>query len=132
MQQAGRLLVFDVREREEFSVSRLNGAMHVSPATSAEQFLARIESRAPGATVVFYCALGTRSTDFAQGVYHDLIALGAEHAHVLEGGIIAWHNEEFLLVDAKGPTRFVHPFNDELKGRLRKPELARVVAQEGR
>jgi rhodanese-related sulfurtransferase len=132
MQVSGRLLIYDVREREEFSVSRLPGAMHLNPATSAEQLLIRIAGRANGATVVFYCALGTRSTDFAQGVYHELMARGAQDVYVLEGGIIDWHNQGLSLVDIKGPSRFVHPFNDELKGQLKSPELARVFPNEDR
>ena len=36
LQQNARILVFDVREREEFAVSRLPGAMHVSPSTAPE------------------------------------------------------------------------------------------------
>jgi rhodanese-related sulfurtransferase len=126
IQASGRLLIYDVREREEFSVSRLPGAMHVNPATSAEQLLIRIAGRASGATVVFYCALGSRSTDLAQGIYHELMARGAQDVYVLEGGIIDWHNRDLSLVDLKGPSRFVHPFKDELKGRLKSPELARV------
>jgi rhodanese-related sulfurtransferase len=127
MQGSGRLLVYDVRERTEFAVSHLPAAMHVHPWSPTELILARIAGRVRGATVVFYCAIGKRSTDFAQGVYHDLMARGALNVLVLEGGIIDWHNQGLALVDLKGPTKFVHPFNDELKGRLKNPELARVT-----
>ena len=131
LQRDGRILVFDVREREEFAVSRLPGAMHVSPSTAPEQFLTRVASRTSGATFVFYCAVGARSGDLAQSVYHDLMERGATGVYVLEGGIIDWHNAERILVDATGPSRFVHPFNDELKGRLKRPELARNRPGEG-
>jgi rhodanese-related sulfurtransferase len=127
VQGSGRILVYDVREREEFVISRIPGAMHVNPATPAELGLARIAGRARGATVVFYCAIGMRSADFAQGVYHELMARGAQKVLVLEGGIIDWHNQGQSLVDSNGPSRFVHPFNDELKGRLKNPELARMT-----
>lgn len=131
MQQNDRILVFDVREREEFAVSRLPGAMHVSPATSPDQFLSRVANRVRGATFVFYCAVGARSADLAQGVYHDLMARGAVGVFVLQGGIIDWHNQGHVLVDAKGPSKFVHPFNDELKSRLKSPALARSIPREG-
>lgn len=126
MQSDGRMLIYDVREREEFAVSRIPGAMYVNPATPAELFLARIAGRARGATVVFYCAIGMRSTDFAQGVYHELMARGVLNVSVLKGGIIDWHNQGLPLVDLNGPSKFVHPFNDELKNRLKNPEFARM------
>jgi rhodanese-related sulfurtransferase len=127
MQRSERVLVYDVREREEFAVSRIPGAMHMNPATPAELGVARIAGRARGATVVFYCAIGMRSADFAQSVFHDLMARGVLNVLVLEGGIIEWHNQGLSLIDVNGSSRFVHPFNDELKSRLKKPELARTA-----
>jgi rhodanese-related sulfurtransferase len=132
MQGGIRILVYDVREREEFVVSRIPGAMHVNPGTAAELFLARIPGRARGATVVFYCTIGMRSADFAQGVYHELVARGARNVAVIEGGIIDWHNQGLLLVDANGSSRFLHPFNDVFRSRLKNPELARTNAVNAR
>jgi rhodanese-related sulfurtransferase len=126
MQSSGRMLIYDVREREEFAVSRIPGAMYVNPATPAELILARIAGKARRATVVFYCAIGTRSTDFAQGIYHDLMARGVLNVLVLEGGIIDWHNHGLPLVNISGPSKYVHPYNEELKSRLKNPELARI------
>jgi rhodanese-related sulfurtransferase len=128
LQGGGRVLLYDVREREEFAVSRIPSAIYMNPATPAEIGLARIAGRVRGATVVFYCAIGMRSAQFAQVVYHELMARGALNVLVLEGGIIEWHNQSRSLVDSNGPSKFVHPFNDELKGRLKNPELARMYA----
>lgn len=125
MSVAGRLIIFDVREQEEFRVSRLQGAFRVDQIAGFEPFLARVKRRASQATIVFYCTLGQRSGDFAQAVYHDLKALGVRDVFVLSGGIIAWHNERRPLVDAKGQTPYVHTFNDDLKKQLLRPELAR-------
>jgi rhodanese-related sulfurtransferase len=121
-----RILVYDVREREEFAVSRISGAIHLPPATSAELAVARITRRARGATVVFYCAIGMRSADFAQSVFHELLERGVQNVLVLDGGIIDWHNQGLPLVDINGPSRFVHPYNEEMKNRLKKPELSRT------
>jgi rhodanese-related sulfurtransferase len=126
MRGGSKILIYDIREREEFAVSRISGAIYVNPAISPELAASRIVARARGATVVFYCTIGIRSVDFAQGVYHDLMASGAIKVFVLEGGIIDWHNQGLPLVDQNGPSKSVHPFNEELKGRLKKPELARA------
>lgn len=125
MTAGGRLIIFDVRDQEEFRVSRLQGALRVDQNADTEQFIARVKRRASQATIVFYCTTSPRSDDFAQSVYHDLKALGAREVFVLSGGIIAWHNENRALVDAKGATPYVHAFNDDIKKQLLRPELAR-------
>ena len=122
------LLLYDVRETEEYSVSHIRGARRVSPGISAEALLADAGPDVKGAVVVFYCSLGIRSADLAQAAYHSLMERGAAEVHVLAGGIIDWHNALLPLVDGYGPTRFVHPFHDDFKAYLHAPHLARMQA----
>ena len=122
------VMLFDVRDPAEFTVSHLKGAKLLAVAANEDRdkFFAVLGRKANGATVVFYCTLGARSGDFAQSVQHDLLARGAKGVYVLKGGIFAWHDEGRELVDRKGKTPFVHPYNDEMKQQLKRPAYARV------
>jgi rhodanese-related sulfurtransferase len=132
MRGGGRILLYDVREREEFAVSRIPGAVQIAPSTPAEPLVARIAGRAQGVTVIFYCTVGMRSATLAQGIYHDLLERGVRDVLVLNGGIIAWHNQGLPLVDKYGPSRYLHPFHEDLKIKLKNPELARVSSRDAK
>ena len=105
LKQNNSILVFDVREREEFLVSRLPGAMHAGPSTAPDQFLRRVASRTSGAIFVFYCAAGARSAELSQAVYHDLMERGAAGVYILKGGFQVW--QEMY----KGNTKYVENHN---------------------
>ena len=106
----GQVLLFDVREEPEYQVSHIPGAIRISPGSAPAEFLARFGNDVKGKTVVFYCSVGMRSSQFAARVAESLRARGAEAVNDLAGGIFAWHNEGRTLVDAAGPTPFVHPY----------------------
>ncbi|MGI9403293.1 MAG: rhodanese-like domain-containing protein [Hyphomicrobium sp.] len=112
-----KVVLFDVRQDAEYVVSRLPGAIHVTPGTSRAAFLDRHGDNVKGKRVVFYCSVGERSSSLASRVANDLKARGAVAVDDLAGGIFAWHGEGRSLVDAKGPTEFIHPF-DASWGRL--------------
>jgi rhodanese-related sulfurtransferase len=120
-----KLIVVDVREPVEFSVSRLRGARHVGTATEIKNFINALGPNIKGATVVFYCTSGGRSGPYAQMAQDDLKAAGAKNTFTLKGGIIAWANDQRPLVDAKGATPYVHTYDAETAKRLTKPALAR-------
>lgn len=126
-----KLLLFDVRSYDEYAVSHLSNARRIAVETEFDRarFLARLSRNLKGTVVVFYCTSATRSADFALSVMHDLGERGAASVHVLRGGILAWHNEGRPLVDRRGATSYVHPFNEEMKEHMRRPELARVKLQ---
>jgi len=109
--RSGAVMVFDVREEAEYRVSHISGAIHVAPDSSPATFLDRYGNAAKGMTVVFYCSVGIRSSALAARAAEKLKAHGATAVDDLAGGIFAWHNEGRALVDAAGPTNFVHPFN---------------------
>ena len=112
-----KVVIFDVRQDAEYAVSHLPGAIHVTPGSSRADFLERYGDDVKDKTVVFYCSVGERSSAMASRVAQDLKARGAVTVEDLAGGIFAWHGEGRPLVDAKGPTEFVHPF-DSSWGRL--------------
>ncbi|WP_432199685.1 rhodanese-like domain-containing protein [Erythrobacter sp. W53] len=112
------LVVFDTREAEEFSVSHLAGAIRIPPDLPAEDFLLEYGDLVEGMTVVFYCSVGARSSQFAEQTQSALRGLGAVDVVNLKRGLFGWHNEERPLVDTSGKaTRMIHPY-DEYWGRL--------------
>ncbi len=119
------LLLLDVREKNEFDVSRLPGAIRVSPNIWHRPFMRRFAKQAKGKTVVFYCSVGERSSKLARYVQEALKQAGAGPIYNLKGGIFAWHNAKRKLVDHKGETGFVHPYNEYWGQLLTRPMLAR-------
>ena len=107
----GNILVLDVREENEFAVSRIDGAQRVDPGIWRWQFMNRFGDKVRGKTVVFYCSVGVRSSKLAANVQAALKEQGAKAIYNLDGGVFAWHNEARALVSGKGATKFVHPFD---------------------
>ncbi len=116
-QEPDKLLILDVREEAEYAVSHLPGAKRVDPGIWRASFMRRFAREARGRTVVFYCSVGVRSSRLAAYVGEALGKAGARGVYNLAGGIFAWHNRRYPLVNAKGPTAFVHPY-DAKWGRL--------------
>lgn len=112
-----KIVLFDVREADEFAVSHIPGAVRVDPGSRSRTFLKRFSDLAVGKTVVFYCSVGARSTRLAAAVQSGLLERGTKSVFNLRGGAFAWHNEARRLADDQGPTKFIHPFN-ETWGRL--------------
>lgn len=103
--------IFDVREEDEFAVSRLTGAQRVEPGAWGWQFVRDHGAGLAGKTVVFYCSVGVRSSKLAARVEKALRERGVKGVYNLEGGIFRWHNERRGLVDAHGITDRVHPYD---------------------
>ncbi len=120
-----RVLLLDVREREEFAVSRIPGAIQVEPGIWRWSFLSRFAEQARGKTVIFYCSVGVRSSKLASAVQAALKEKGALRVYNLDGGIFAWHNEARALVNDKGATPHVHPFDDHWGKLVKRSELIR-------
>ena len=121
------VLLFDVREREEYAVSRIHGAVRVDPGIWTRSFLKRYGDAVRGKTVVFYCSVGVRSSKLAERVRTRLGALGARAVYNLDGGIFAWHNEARPLTSDAGATPYVHPFDRHWGRLVERQELARTA-----
>lgn len=96
----GPVTLLDIREPEEWHVSRLAGALRVEPGGPPPKL-------DPATTIVCYCAVGLRSARMAQ----TLLKSGHADVRNLRGGIFAWAQAGGALVDATGPTTTVHPFD---------------------
>ena len=125
MRSNADVILFDVREPEEYRISRIPGAVRVDPEVWTQTFLQRYAASSAGKTVIFYCSVGVRSSRLAERVGDGLRAAGARAVHNLDGGAFAWHGEDRRLVNESGPTSFIHPFSDRFSGLLKRPDLAR-------
>ena len=121
------VLLIDVREASEFAVSRLQGAIRVTPGISIARLREKLQGRIRGRAIVFYCSVGERSSRLALRAKQQLLAGHATSVHNLKGGIFAWHNQNRALVDASGATPYVHPFNDRWGKLLQRRALARMT-----
>lgn len=104
------LLLFDVRETDEFSVSHLRGAHRLDPGGGAAA-LKTFAGDVRGKTVVFYCSVGHRSSAKALELADALGADGAAAVFNLKGGIFQWRNERRPLERDGESTESVHPYN---------------------
>ncbi|MGV6818973.1 MAG: rhodanese-like domain-containing protein [Parvularcula sp.] len=106
------VILVDVRQRKEYDVSHLKGAIRVAPKSRARAVLAAAGGDVSGKTVVFYCSVGERSSWLARRSAKYLKKQGATDVYNLEGGIFGWHNEGRPIYRDGKETRDIHPFND--------------------
>lgn len=100
------LYLIDSREKKEFSVSRIAGAVNFpyDSFTIDDVDLSQLR----GKTVIVYCSIGYRSGKIAEA----LRAAGVKSVFNLYGGIFEWSNRGLPLVDAKGlSTKQVHAYS---------------------
>lgn len=130
MREAGKVLVLDVREADEYAVSHVPGAVRVDPGLSAAQFRSRFGAGLKDRTVIVYCSVGVRSSKLAERIEDVTRAAGAAGVYNLKGGIFAWHN--FGLGLRRGPqlTEFVHPYSRSWARYLDFPNYARYGARD--
>ena len=111
MQAAGdEFILLDVREKGEFDVSHIPGAIQIDPGARATDVQALLANAGADADtpVVVYCSVGRRSSRLGSRVVD---ALDGRKVANLRGGVFAWHNEELPLENAAGTTDAVHPYN---------------------
>lgn len=119
-------LVLDLRAPEEYAVSRIPGAIWVSPDADAQSALIQIGD-VTDKNIIVYCSVGVRSSIFAQRAQDDLLKMGAVSVANLEQGIFGWHNDQRALVDANGTTDAVHPYDAKWGRYVRRSDQARYT-----
>lgn len=98
-----QLVVFDVRESEEYQVSHIEGAILIPPSLSAEEFMHDYGELLVEKQAVFYCSVGQRSSEYIARLQS--IVPNRDYRN-LSGGLFNWINEKHSVV-GKG----VHPYN---------------------
>ena len=110
LDQGKPVLLIDVRDKEEFAVSHLPGAVNLTQA--------REVTVAKDAAIVVYCSVGVRSASFAK----ELSERGFTDVRNLRGSIFAWGNKGYPLRRGVTPVTVVHPY-DKKWGVLLKREM---------
>jgi len=102
--QLDNYVLLDAREKEEYAVSHLPGAIWVGYSDFSAE---RVQDVPRDAKMLVYCSVGYRS----EKVGEQLKALGFSSVHNLAGGIFDWKNHGLEVVDSTGTTEKVHPYN---------------------
>jgi rhodanese-related sulfurtransferase len=82
------LLLIDVREPEEFAITRIEGATLI-PMRDIPASLQQLEAKASEATLIVFCHHGVRSLNVA----HWLREQGVPACQSMAGGIDAWSTQ---------------------------------------
>jgi rhodanese-related sulfurtransferase len=107
-----KVVVFDVREPEEFAVSHIDGAIQIMPNIDAGEFIEDYGELLEGKQVVFYCSVGRRSSELASRLGDAPFEHGATSSRNLIGGVFSWVNEgRQLRSSSQTATNLVHPYN---------------------
>jgi len=96
-------IILDAREKNEFEVSHLPGAVWVG----FDDFdINRVEA-SKDQDILVYCSIGKRSDDIALKMQDK----GFTNVKNLHGGIFKWANQKFELQNEFGNTNKVHTYN---------------------
>jgi rhodanese-related sulfurtransferase len=99
------IVYLDAREKEEFEVSHIKGAIFVGYENFDIKNLPELEKTA---TIVVYCSVGYRSEKIAE----ELIQHGYTQTQNLFGGIFDWINKGYSVYDATGKeTQKIHGYS---------------------
>jgi rhodanese-related sulfurtransferase len=97
--------LLDIRSREEYEVSHIEGAQYVDYEAFKDADILHIPKKAK---VVLYCSVGYRSERIGERMQ----ALGYTDVNNLYGGIFQWKNQDRSVVNLQNqPTDSVHAYN---------------------
>ncbi|WP_284180068.1 rhodanese-like domain-containing protein [Rhabdaerophilum sp. SD176] len=108
----GDVTLLDVRTQEEFESGHLAGAIRVEPGSSAEDILRQHQTRLKGRPVVFYCAVGVRSSQVLMQSLRELVPHTDGRLYNLRGGVFRWTAEGRPLVSGNKPGK-AHPYDKD-------------------
>jgi len=106
------ILIFDVRRPEEYQTSRIKGSILIAPDMTEQEFMAQYGDKIPGKSLVFYCSVGYRSSQFIQRIEEQAKAKNVTMISNLKGGIFRWYNEKHPVINNKGETDDIHPSDE--------------------
>ena len=107
LQTNGDVIILDTRERKEFEVSKINGALYVGFADFSTEIISEILP-SKDTSIVVYCSLGIRSEEIGE----KLKKAGFSNVQNLYGGIFEWKNSGYPVLDSEGAeTEKVHSFS---------------------
>ena len=86
----GNVTLLDIRTREEFDAGHLPGAIRIEPGATAEEIIKLHGDRLDDGPVVFYCAVGVRSSRMMVQTRRQVAPLARYGAYNLRGGVFRW------------------------------------------
>ena len=98
-------IFLDSRERKEFNVSHINGAVWIG----YDDFgITRVKGIPKEKKIIVYCSVGARS----EKISDKLIASGYRDVSNMYGGIFEWVNRNYpVYTNQNKPTKRVHAYN---------------------
>ena len=100
------VIYLDAREKEEFNVSHIKGAIHIGYNNFDISKLPEIKDKT---TIIVYCSVGYRSEKIAE----KLIEKGYSQTKNLFGGVFDWINKGYSVYDNEGKeTQKIHGYNE--------------------
>ena len=102
---AGKCLLVDVRDKQEYEVSHIRNAVNIQ---DASEIVARYRESGTN-SVVLYCSVGYRSSKRASR----LQPIIADSIYSLEGSIFAWANAGRSVYRGGEQVSVVHPYDAE-------------------
>lgn len=101
------VVIFDTREREEYNVSHIPGAIYLGYNKLEKKELEKLDKDTP---IVVYCSVGYRSEKIGE----QLEEMGFTQVENLYGSIFEWVNQGNELVDKKEKaTSKIHTYNKD-------------------
>jgi len=106
IQQENKKIIFiDTRERKEYEVSHIKGAIYVG----YDDFdTTKLKGINKDAIIIAYCSVGYRSGKIGK----KLLNLGYTNVFNLFGGIFSWANNNNPIYTDNKEVKKVHPYND--------------------
>ncbi len=114
-----QVVLLDTREREEYNVSHILGAIWVG---DGDFEISKIDTIQRDKTIVLYCSVGYRSSKIAEM----LVDLGYLKVRNLYGGIFRWANENRPLYFGDHQTNQIHVYNAKWGRFVTNPALKKV------
>jgi len=114
-------VILDARSEEEFAVSHLLEAHHVTPDGELDPEQIPDDH---GRAIVVYCSTGERSAAFARRLQH----AGYSGVMLLEGSIVRWANEGRPLTNGRELVTRVHPSDSQTSRLLKDAHRAATPA----
>lgn len=107
LQQEGKQVVFiDAREKDEYNVSHIKGAIYVGYDNFDTTLLKGINKNT---IVIAYCSVGYRSGKIGK----KLMDMGYSNVFNLFGGIFSWANNNNPVYTKEKEVNKVHPYNNK-------------------
>ncbi len=116
-QQKEQFVLLDTRERKEYEISHIPGAIWVG----YDDFtIERVKDLPKNRAIITYCSVGYRS----ERIGEKLQKAGFQNIHNLKGSIFKWVNQGYPIVNNKDqPTLQVHGFSEKWSKWLKKGEI---------